>query len=69
MNAKLYFAVIKRFDYTEWLFLSYLSQNMDAVTFRELFTMLAGDGNIKKPFAESKEELMLMNKEQEAEKD
>ncbi|KRT84566.1 Innexin [Oryctes borbonicus] len=48
LSPWMYFTVTKHFDYTEWLFLNYLSQNMDGLAFRELFTLLAGDTDVKK---------------------
>lgn len=35
-------------NYTEWLFLNYLSHNMDAISFRELFIILSGDNEVTK---------------------
>ncbi|RZC32479.1 innexin inx7 [Asbolus verrucosus] len=41
--------VTQRCEFTDWLFLKYLSKNMDGLVFRELFLGLAEDLDEKKP--------------------
>ncbi|KAK9744444.1 Innexin [Popillia japonica] len=48
LSPWMYFTVTKHMNYTEWLFLNYLSHNMDAISFRELFIILSGDNEVTK---------------------
>lgn len=60
--------VTKYFTYTDWLFLNYLSENMDGLAFRELFVLLAGDTDVSnndKTLPVSKDKAMLIGFEKE----
>lgn len=48
--------VSKRCNYTDWLFLKYLSKNIDGMVFREIFIGLAEELEEKEP---SKEALIM----------
>ncbi|KAI4459819.1 innexin [Holotrichia oblita] len=48
LSPWMYFTVTKHLNYTEWLFLNYLSHNMDFLSFKELFMILSGDKDATK---------------------